>query len=286
MPQLPPKTPISLRDAVIALNSRIADGTVELPMLPEVALRVAKMTADADCDARQLADLIRRDQALAGNLLRVANSALYARGIPIESLQVALGRLGMQRIREIVMAISCQTRVFKCAAHDDEVRDVFRHSLAAATFAAEIARIMRKSVDDAFVFGLLHDIGRPIAMQTLIDMAESNAWDVENGVFSGAVTAVHTVLGADIVKKWGLSERIVEAIRAHHATNPAGDPIAWGQLRFADDLAHWAIETPDGAPTTDLEAHAALDTLNLYPEDVKALLDQKSKIRSIVESYA
>jgi putative nucleotidyltransferase with HDIG domain len=286
MPQLPPKTPISLRDAVIALNARMDDGKVELPMLPEVALRVAKMTADADCDSRQLADLIRRDQAVAGNLLRVANSALYARGIPIESLQVALGRLGMQRIREIVMAISCQTRVFQCPAHDDEVRAVFRHSLAAATYAAEIARIMRKSVDDAFVFGLLHDIGRPVAMQTLIDIAESNGWAVENGVFSGAVTAVHTVLGAEIVKKWGLSERIVEAIRAHHATKTAGDPIAWGQLRFADDLAHWAIETPEGAPTTDLEAHAALDTLNLYPEDVKALLDQKSKIKSIVESYA
>src|SRR5690348_9088012 len=105
-PTLPEKVAALLRD-------RIAAGTLELPVLPEVAAEVVARTGREECDLRALADLVRRDQAMATHFLRVANSPLYLPKTKIVSLQQALARLGMSAVREIALLISVKTRTFQ-----------------------------------------------------------------------------------------------------------------------------------------------------------------------------
>src|SRR5262249_18885971 len=132
---------------------RIAEGVFELPMLPEVASMVVAATQNESSDARRLARMIHRDAALAGHVLKLANSPLYAPTVPIVSLQQAVSRLGMKRIREMAYVAACQAKVFRVPGQEERARRLFRHSVAAAVFAQEIARLRRWNVDEAFLCG-------------------------------------------------------------------------------------------------------------------------------------
>ena len=146
------------------LAQRFASASIGLPMLSEVAQQVIRATSDEQADAKALSDLIRKDPPLAGNLLGIANSSLYAPPTRIVSLQQAISRLGVKRIRDIALMVSMQTRVFEVPGLERQVRGVFRHSIATAMFAEDIARLRRLNVEEAFLLGLFHDVGTPLAL--------------------------------------------------------------------------------------------------------------------------
>lgn len=275
-------------DVEAAVLERLEAGKLELPLLPEVATRVSQLTLVGDCDPKELADLIKRDQALAGHFLRVANSALFSRGIPITTLQMAISRLGVSRIREITLAISCQSRVFSVRGHEADVRALFRHSLAVAVFASEIARLLRRNVEDAFMTGLLHDVGRPIVMQAIADHLATAAGVLERADFDAAVSALHERVGSDVAVKWRLAERMAAVIRHHHSAVPPQDlAVDVALVRLADDLAHWAIERPDeDQEAAKFHKHPSLQCLNLYPDDLESVLKLRSKVAATLESFA
>ncbi len=128
-----------------ALGARVRErawaGKLELPMLPEVVQRLLVAVSDERSDARQMADLVRRDPTIAAHLLRVANSAIYAPREPIVSVQQALARLGTSAIRQILLVISCQTRAFRVKGREAEIRRELDAALSCACFAQEIARL-------------------------------------------------------------------------------------------------------------------------------------------------
>ena len=141
----------------------------ELPVLPEVSVQLLKLTADVDCDPRDIVDLFKRDQSLTGHLLKIANSVRYTSGQTVTSTQQAVARMGLLRVREIVMVISCQSRIFNVPEFETDVRASFERSLATAAFSQEIARVRRLNVEDAFLCGLLHDVGRLLMFMKLPD---------------------------------------------------------------------------------------------------------------------
>ena len=146
------------------LERRLSEGELDLPLLPTAAIEVGRLAADENPDLRRLADLIKRDQALATHLLRVVNSPLYASRSPIVSLQQAVTRLGAGKIREVALLIAFRVGVVQARGFEIDVKNVFSHATAAALFAQEIARATRRNVEDAFLSGLLHDVGRPVLL--------------------------------------------------------------------------------------------------------------------------
>ena len=152
------------------LTERVTKGELELPVLSETSTRLLQLCNDAESSPRDLARYIRQDLAIAGHLLRIANSSLYCGGMPIVSLQQAIARLGVAKLKEIVIVISCGIRVFCAKGFETEVRESFRCSLGVAAFAQEIARQCRMNVEEAFLCGLLHDVGRPVLLQLIADL--------------------------------------------------------------------------------------------------------------------
>src|SRR5262245_54767002 len=98
------------------ITAAIAPGSLELPPPPEVASEVMRLThGEAITDegsAAELARLIQRDIALASQVMRVANSALYARRTPVVSLPQAIAWLGIREVRNIAFAVAVQAQVF------------------------------------------------------------------------------------------------------------------------------------------------------------------------------
>ncbi|HYE05782.1 MAG TPA: HDOD domain-containing protein [Planctomycetota bacterium] len=263
---------------------KLRAGKLDLPVLPEVAGQVVQVTQDPATDARKLADLIHRDPALAGNLMRLVNSAVYATSSPIVSLQQAISRLGLAKIREIALIISCQSKVFAVQGYQPLVRGWFRHSLAAAAFAQEVARSRRWNVEEAFLCGLLHDVGRPVLLQTLVDLHGEVGCHPNPAALSVAITTLHTRIGADLVKGWALPARLSETIQYHH--DPAKAPTAAANAHMtslADDLAHLALG-PRRVGEAEVRAHPSLAALNIYPEEMDALLAKREQVVRTVEA--
>jgi putative nucleotidyltransferase with HDIG domain len=265
------------------LLEKIERRELDLPLLPESASRVLSLSDGGDWDSRKLADLIRSDQTLAGHLLRVANSPIFMPRSPIVSLRQALARLGMATVRQIVLVIACQTKTFHVKGHERKVRQLFQHSLCVAVFAQELARTGTHDVEEAFLAGLLHDVGRPVLLQQILDLALSRRVDLPEALLDAWVDDLHAQVGAALVASWGLPSHIAEAIAEHHADGPSAPPLT-ALIRLSDDLAHFALDASPVAED-DLVAHPMLRSLDMESTDMGAILGRKKKILQMVGAF-
>jgi putative nucleotidyltransferase with HDIG domain len=269
-----------------ALRAKIEQGTLDLPVLSEVAAEVVASTGREDCDFRALAELVRRDQAMATHFLRVANSPLYLPKTKIVSVQQALARLGMGAVREIALLISVKTRTFQVRGYERLLKEQFRHSLGAALFAQEIARMRRFNVDEAFLSGLLHDVGRPVLLQAIVDLHKEFRLPERAAAVEAAASEHHATVGSALVAKWSLPQSLADTIRFHHTPAEASsDPKGPMMASLADELSHYVLDSEPGDEAA-LRSHRALDVLNLYPEDVDKLLAMRERIVEMVAAIA
>ena len=272
-----------------ALGARVRErawaGKLELPMLPEVVQRLLVAVSDERSDARQMADLVRRDPTVAAHLLRVANSSMYAPREPIVSVQQALARLGTSAIRQILLVISCQTRAFRVKGREAEIRKELDAALACACFAQEIARLRRQNVEAAFLAGLLHDVGRPIVLQALVDIQSAGGPKLGEYAERRLVDDLHAQAGAALASEWKLPPSLADVILHHHAPLAApGDRSAVALVALADDLTAFALGKKEAPPREVLAAHPVLSLLDVYPDDVESLIDRKDEILSRARS--
>jgi putative nucleotidyltransferase with HDIG domain len=251
---------------------------LELPVLPEVAQSVWLELERPNGDARLLANILRRDAAFAAHILRHANSPVYSGRTPITSLQQAVSRLGVRTLGEITVLVACKTRAFQVRGHEQEVRDIFSHSLLSALWAREVARMRRLDVDSSFLGGLLHDVGRPTLIQALVDLsAQPGALCLSSSELLVVVSDLHVEVGAAILAAWKIPERITLAVREHHRTDFADLPPECAVLALADLLAHGG--DADRELHARASAHPATVALNLYPEEVDVLLAKQPHLR-------
>jgi len=250
----------------------LESGELPLPVLPEVASQVLAMVQRPDCDTSRLAELLRRDPGMTAHVMQVAASPIYMGATKISSLQQAIGRLGFATTTQIVLAIASKTRVFAVAGFEAEVKAAFRHALATALFAQEIARTRRSTVDIAFLAGLFHDFGQSVLLQALVDLHRELGVPIEAAVVLPAVEVAHAAVGGRLVRKWSMPEKVAEAVARHH--DPAGCELAM-IVALADDFAH------GGTGTTELAAK-----LNMYPDDVEAIGKRADDIAATVKAIA
>jgi putative nucleotidyltransferase with HDIG domain len=261
------------------LSWRVAQGRVDLPLLPGVAMEVTNVAAQENADARAIAELLRKDQAMAAHVLRVVASPVYSGRGQIVSLQQAVARLGVQKIREIALAIAFRVGVFKLKGYEAEVTALFQHSVGAAMFAQEIARITRRNVEDAFMCGLLHDVGRPVILQALVQILNEQKLRLPPQVVIAATGDLHTEVGGQLADSWDLPEAVEMSIRHHHASNPPEAHLHSVLITaLADELSRFAFE-PERMPEAELRKHPALAPLELYPEMLDKLIGKADLIR-------
>jgi putative nucleotidyltransferase with HDIG domain len=262
------------------LTWRVAQGLVDLPLLPGVAMEVTNVAAQENADSRTIAELLRKDQAMAAHVLRVVASPVYSGRSQIVSLQQAVARLGVQKIREISLAIAFRVGVFKLKGFEPEVAAMFQHSVGAAMFAQEIARVTRRNVEDAFMCGLLHDVGRPVILQALVQILAEQKLRVPPAAVVAATGDVHCELGGTLADSWGLPEAVEMSIRHHHSPNPPDAHINSVRITaLADELSRFAFE-PERMPEAQLRQHPSLAPLELYPEMLDKVLAKAETIRA------
>src|SRR5258708_39339191 len=254
------------------LGQRLDAGGLELPLLPEVAAEVVALTASEDSDTGRRAEVSRRDASMTAHGLRLANSPLYRPRSPIVSLQQALSRLGMSQIRQMALAVSCKQRVFRARGYEAEVHRTFRRSFATGLMAQEIARARGWNVEEAFLAGLLHDVGRPVLLQAVADIVSVHRAGDRQAVLA-VVAELHSSVGGALARKWLLPPRVAGTITVHHdALTEAGSPPLAVLTAFADDLSHFALAPPGVGDEALIREHPLLTSLNVRPDEVTTLL--------------
>lgn len=268
------------------LKERLERGKLDLPMLSEVAMETLKLCQSDTADAAQLSAIVHRDQSLASHLLRIANSPLYASATPIVSLQQAIGRMGLRMLSEIVVAIATGARVFRVPEFEPVVRSLWQHSVAAGAFAKEIARARRRNVEGAFLCGLLHDVGKPVLLQAIADWQKKLGKTIAIADVMTVLEELHTPVGSELAKRWKLPEQVVVAIAHHHDYTAAQAHAEAAMLScFADVLSYHTIGGPDAPDAATIRALPVLEHLNLYPDDVDALLEKKDQVLALAEAF-
>jgi HD-like signal output (HDOD) protein len=266
----------------LLLSAHFADRELELPLLPTYATQVVALCSDPSSDARSLAQLLQRDPSLAAHVLAIANSAALGAREKVVSLQQAIARMGVRTLASVALSIAVKTKVFRAGRHLERVQRLWRHSSIAAIFAREIARSRRKSVESAFLCGLLHDVGAPVVLQAVDDIQSRTGLEFAAQEIDAALARFHAEVGGRLVRAWGLPEWTHAAARHHHAPEHAGecaDEVFTAHL--ADRLAHHADGEDELAGLDPV-----LGALGLYEEDLAALKEQAEAVRAAAEVYA
>jgi HD-like signal output (HDOD) protein len=216
------------------LRERAIRALGELPPFSPILNRLLASLANEEVSFVKLGDLIEKDPVMAGNLLHLVNSALYARRGSINSVRHALSLLGINKLRNAVLGMSI-TRMWN-QVHTPSSWSMARfnmHSSACAILSDLLAqRLNVNYAEGAFVAGLLHDVGRLLIALALTEEygrilqlheSEGKALVICEMEVTGLT---HPELSAKALEIWNLPEPIQNAVRYHH--DPAADPSAKG----------------------------------------------------------
>ena len=277
-------TPVPTDSLEQLLIERIRKGAIELPLLPQVASRILAMVYDPDAEAAKLAELIHQDQALAAHVIRIANSPAYMTRNPVVSLQHAVSMLGMNLMSELAFSASIKGSAFKVPGWDDEVKSLWHYSLASGAYAKEIARMRRFNVESAYLCGLLHGIGRPVVLQTLVALSKEQGSTLSKELVHQLLDGYYIQVGLLVADDGGLPPPVVESIGFHvdyqYAKTAKQECMT---TCLAGRLAKHFLD-PDSMDEATVREHVIFADLNLYPKDVDALLAHKDKVRAVVEA--
>lgn len=278
------------------LHAAMADDSLELPPPPQIATEVMRLTrsdgnddASSDTNAAELAKLIQRDVALASQVMRVANSALYARRSPVVTLPQAIAWLGMREVRTIAYAIAVQGQVFASTYFRKEMTDLWRESVITALFAQEVARLKRRNVESAYLCGLLHRVGMAIVLARVGASALMHRLTPDPSIVLQFAAEHEARIGAQLAKAWSLPPAVVAAV-AHWR-----DPLASSDHRtevmevalarqISDELRTPGAggELPDSmlGPVSKW-----MDELSIYPDELFSIMAQRAAIYATAESF-
>lgn len=209
---------------------RLSPGDVErklksLPTLPAVVGELISLNANADDYSSRVIEIAEREPALAARLLSVANGVLSAPTKPILTLRDALIRLGVKRVATLLTSFALM-RVF--VPTSPAQRGLWRHAIETAVAAQEIAAAGSWGIDtrQAYVAGLLHDIGRFVVFEydpQDFGSVEGADWTAPHSLIAAERARIgidHADVGCMAARSWWLPRVLIEVIRLHHDHGP------------------------------------------------------------------
>ncbi|MGD0822157.1 MAG: HDOD domain-containing protein [Desulfomonilia bacterium] len=272
----------------------ILDNVGELPTLPSIATAIMEKTMEANVNARQIAELVEKDQALALKVLKVANSPFYRRIKEISTIRGAVVLLGFNVLKSIVLSISVINLFNEKERRVLDFYKFWQHSIACAVCAKSIAaRILPASSEDAFVAGLLHDLGKVIADQLICKHGEYNeVFEAMNRAGADIIEIEQDLLGIDhasigkyLMERWNLPGHLSKAVGYHHSIIDITDDVQTKRLcsiiHVADMVANHLGLGMNPTQTGFIDP-SLLNQLNLTSQDIQDIsISLKDNISNI-----
>src|ERR1700739_1057135 len=197
-----------------AARAHLSDSLTSPPAiapLPRVCAQLAELTAKQITDSAQLAKLIQSDPALAGEIMRIANSPALRPRAAVVSLQQAVSWLGIAEVRNIAMAVMLRGEAFNAPGHEPETEELWREAWLAGLWGKEIARERRKHVESAFLAALMHRTGAAVALKILSRFETEQRTVMDARTFGDLVVEFEPSLGRLLMGSWLLPKDVQDA---------------------------------------------------------------------------
>lgn len=283
------RTPSAPNESALATRIRelVQSGEVALPPLPEIATRLIDLLRNEKAaDPHSVSALVRNDPAIAASILRLANSASFGGLRHIEELDMAVARLGLRQVSALVTAISHKGHF---AHADPERRELLHrlwdHSIVCAMGAKHLAGLAGDDRGEAFLAGLLHDVGKLMVLEALDRIEASGRTSATPVVVRELMELLHTELGHEVLVSWKIPEPVCRAALHHHDSNTAPEDLLVLRVQAANSIARKLGSSDEPDPDLDLFEDPAVDGLHLTDLELATLMvdveDEILQVRSL-----
>lgn len=219
----------------------------ELPTVPTVIVSIVQKLHDPEVDIQEILDLLLMDQVLTIRLLRLANSPYYSTMKNIVSLKEAILYLGLDHIKEVIYTCSI-VDLFREGKGVIDRATLWSHALGVALVSKRIAKkVGYAEPDNAYIAGLLHDIGEVFLNYYLEPMFAQIAQKAKaeghsfHGVESLLLGTTHNEVGHVIGRRWNVPKFVTDAMLYHHEPThaPQDDAGLVSIIAVADQFCRW-----------------------------------------------
>ncbi len=281
------------QESIDDISAFLLDQT-NLPPMPATAMRVVRLCRNEDVTADQLTKVIETDQAMAAELLRTSNSALYKRSVPITNIRAAVVRVGLKNVSNLAIGLSAKALHKTVTPRSQKLWQESRTIAAAAQVIASLFKLE----EDAYVAGLLHNVG-----MTLLNNLDADRFEQSIEMQLDGMTAKdaevecfgvdHATLGHALSVKWEIDRRLREAIGYYVAPWEKPDLSKEGLILASSiNIAQVAMMLPvfdpiEGPELTeddredcieDIAYCEAADLLKLKPQQASEILTRLEEI--------
>ncbi len=270
----PTPAPAGPRDPIVdrleaIVRGRLASGTMPLPPLPPRMLRCLALVGSNAFSFPGVAAILAEEPRLASQIMQAANGPAYVGRSPAVRLEQAVGRLGAQGVRASLVewAVKPIVEVRQPTRIDEAFRQPWMHALAVALVAQRIMQLREdgERAADAYLAGLLHDVGKPIVAAVLLDAERQMVTARGRRAFGdaawiAAIEGTKADVGAALARAWQLPEAIAAAVEAAGAFARGAGPSLPNVVRLAEalvDCGGVALRTEDGQRAVALAAEGA-----------------------------
>jgi putative nucleotidyltransferase with HDIG domain len=279
----------------MAIPSGLLQGIDNLDPLPVTAQKLTTKLSDENVSIAEITDIVEYDQAIASNVLRIANSALYVGKMPIENLRSAVARLGTKTLLSILLHDHLRRLTIDAPLYDLSENDLWAHGAAASLAVGElVAECPDVAIpEDAPIAALVHDIGKLIIVrymkadvQDLLDLSQKKKVsfvEAEREVLG----TDHAEVGGAIASRWKFPEAITRTVEQHHSV-PLPDPTPMMDAVMMANLVTKTLGVGLGAEgmnfSTDFEAVRRLGLT--YSAFCRVCARTSMRLNDLLESYA
>jgi len=281
--RLPPSGTNAAQEIVAEVHAALEAGQLDLPTLPDVALKIQDLIDDPDVSADRIVNLLSSDPVISAHIIKAANCAALSNGKPVDNLRNAISRLGYRMLPSMVLNIT-MTKLFQARnpfVHQ-QLKALWEHSREVATASYVLARQHKYlKPDQAMLAGLVHDIGA-LPLYLYSDRHHSRP---DQATMEELVARFSASVGTKLLQGWNFPDELVDVVAGHMDMKRADkSPLA----DYTDVVTMANLQMQKGARFTAWNNVRSAQRLGYSPADCLNFLsdnaDQLAAVRSMLQS--
>jgi len=261
------------------LSEEIVREINELPQFPDNILQLQNLINDPDSEISAIARQISTDPSLTADLLKVVNSAQFMLPKRVDNIVEAVKLVGLRGLKNLLYSYGTQQIL------NQQMKWLWNHSYKTAFYAYNLAKNFKRKkdlLDDAYVGGILHDMGKIIFAEVHPQLLEKISGfcedrDIDRQLFEDLSAGLnHAKIGGMIAEKWNFPDTLIAAIRHHH--EPMQCDPAMKDVVYTVYLANALVNLEDGELNYDQLNQTVLHSYGIKSEEqVKVIIERLSK---------
>ena len=206
---------------------------LEIPMLPDIVMKMISLSKNPDTDIKDYVSVIKSDQAIALKIIKLANSPLYKGIRDVNDLNLAISRIGVNELKNLVLMLSLQSKIFNNKEFKDTIDEIWKTSLLTSILSSRLAKYYSLDQSKAYTIALTHDVGEIIIFNSVKSYERFYKQKYKTTAFfvKRISKSFHQQISAFTLSRWNFSKEQVDIVRNHH-TLPNEDSNNYHKLLF------------------------------------------------------